>query len=158
MIFSRASLTTTEAEVRWWIADYCQRTDKMAELEAMTKAALDDMNRAEMWCDDTNKYVVSVYRKVKNGFNVRMTHLSIRRRDRAPIHDWRDLQIIKNQICGPEREAVELYPAESRLMDAANQYHLWVFDEPNKILPLGFHDPRNVNDEAFGNAKQRGFK
>jgi len=58
-------------------------------------------------------------------------HLSIRRQDRQPITDgWQALQNIKNDICGPEREAVELYPAESRRVDAANQYHLWV-------LPVG---------------------
>jgi hypothetical protein len=37
------------------------------------------------------------------------------------VHDWRDLQRIKNQLVGPECEAVELYPAESRKVDTANQ-------------------------------------
>lgn len=55
--------------------------------------------------------------------------LSIRRNDRKPIHDWRHFQAIKNDIAGPEREAVELYPAESRLVDTSNQYHLWVAPE-----------------------------
>jgi hypothetical protein len=40
-------------------------------------------------------------------------------------HDWRDFQRIKNDICGPEWDAVELYPAESRLMDPSNYYMLW---------------------------------
>lgn len=54
-------------------------------------------------------------------------HLSIKRNDRAVVHDWRDLQRIKNEVVGPEAEAIELYPAESRKLDTANQYHLWVF-------------------------------
>lgn len=66
-----------------------------------------------------------------------MHHLSIRRNDRKPVHDWNDLQWIKNQLVGPEFEAVELYPAESRLMDDANQYHLWVFMQEGKLFPFG---------------------
>ena len=58
-----------------------------------------------------------------------MQHLSIKRLDKEPIHDWRDMQQIKNDIMGPEREAVELYPAESRHVDCANQFHLWIFPE-----------------------------
>src|SRR5262249_13701026 len=53
-------------------------------------------------------------------------HLAIFRNDRQPVHDWRDLQRVKNDICGPEAEACEIYPAESRLCDRANTYHLWV--------------------------------
>lgn len=58
---------------------------------------------------------------LKGGF-----HLSIRRNDRKACRDWRHFQQIKNELCGPECEAVELYPAESRLIDTANQFHLWV--------------------------------
>jgi hypothetical protein len=54
------------------------------------------------------------------------TWLSIRRQDRSPRISWRDLQRIKNDICGEEAEAIEVYPAESRLIDGANQRHLWV--------------------------------
>jgi hypothetical protein len=53
--------------------------------------------------------------------------LSIKRRDREVIRDWRELQAIKNAIVGPEHEGFELYPAESRLVDTANQFHLFVF-------------------------------
>src|SRR5438477_359066 len=38
-------------------------------------------------------------------------HLSIKRVDGGPTHDWRELQAIKNDIVGPEREGIELYPA-----------------------------------------------
>lgn len=82
-----------------------------------------------------------------------LTHLSIKRIDRAPIHDWRDLQAIKNEICGPEREAVEIYPAESRKVDTANQYHLWVLPA-GESLPFGF-SIRAVTDSPGFNAVQR---
>jgi hypothetical protein len=42
-----------------------------------------------------------------------MVQMSIKRIDKQPIRDWRDVQQIKNQLVGPECEAVELYPAES---------------------------------------------
>lgn len=71
-------------------------------------------------------------------------HLSIKRLDREPAHDWRHFQAIKNEIAGWEREAVELYPAESRLVDGSNQYHLWVLGAGEQ-LPVGF-DERGVGD------------
>ncbi len=60
--------------------------------------------------------------------------LMIRRNDAAPIRSWVEMQRIKNSLVGPERVAVEVYPAESKLIDAANMYHLWV-------LPAGFQLP-----------------
>lgn len=65
-------------------------------------------------------------------------HLSIKRRDREVIRDWRHLQQIKNEIVGPEHEAIEVYPAESRLVDMAHQFHLWVFLDPSYRVPIGW--------------------
>lgn len=84
-------------------------------------------------------------------------HLSIKRHDKNTIHDWRDFQRIKNEILGPEMEAIELYPANSRLVDAANQYHLWCFPE----LPMNFgFDIRDVtgDKDTQYTAKQRPFE
>jgi len=55
-----------------------------------------------------------------------ITHLNIRRLDGGMFKDWRHFQQIKNEICGPEREGIELYPAESRLVDTSNKWHIWV--------------------------------
>ena len=88
-----------------------------------------------------------------------MFWLSIKRRDRAPVHDWRELQQIKNMIVGDEHEGFEVYPAESRLVDTANQYHLWVFVDPAVRLPVGYRH-REVLDcgaAAAVGAWQRGF-
>ena len=84
-----------------------------------------------------------------------MRWLCIKRRDRKPIHDWRELQAIKTELCGPEAEAVELYPAESRVVDAANQYHLFVLPEGER-MPFGF-TKRHVSDRTGGGVKQRPF-
>jgi len=88
----------------------------------------------------------------------KFVHLSIKDHDRSARHDWRDLQRIKNEIVGPEFDAVELYPAESRLVDTCNQYHLFVF--ATWRAPFGF-DSRLVSDgrSAFApKAEQRPFE
>ncbi len=85
-----------------------------------------------------------------------MLHLSIKRLDKQPIHDWRELQEIKNQLAGPECEACELFPAESRLVDTANQYHLWVLPNPEERFPFGFTE-RKVSGESVGGSVQRPF-
>jgi hypothetical protein len=87
-----------------------------------------------------------------------MIHLSIKRRDKKPIHDWRHMQRIKNEILGPEYEAIELYPKESRLVDSANQYHLWVFFDEKFTLNVGFNDGRFVKDVSVGGVVQRPFE
>ena len=74
-------------------------------------------------------------------------HLTIRSADGSARHDWRDFQRIKNELVGPETEAVELYPAESRLVDTANHYHLWVFREFR--FPLGMQE-REISEGGPG--------
>ncbi len=91
---------------------------------------------AEVWLNST--YTVYVARAEPDPKQPVSINLSIKRNDREPITDWRDKQAIKNQIVGPECEAVELYPAESRLVDSANQYHLWACPDPTWRFPLGF--------------------
>lgn len=66
-----------------------------------------------------------------------VTWLSIKRLNKDAIRDWRHLQWIKNDICGPEREAMEVFPAESRLVDTSNQFHLWVLSEDMRF-PFGY--------------------
>ncbi len=83
-----------------------------------------------------------------------MVHLSIKRNDREPLHDWRDLQEIKNQLVGPEHEGIELYPAESRRVDTSNQYHLWVLKEKGIKFPFGFEE-RLVTDVPISKSKNR---
>lgn len=105
---------------------------------------------ATVFLNDTYQVVVEVHDTSWGD----LIHLSIKRLDKAPVHDWRELQEIKNQIVGPEVEAVELYPAESRLVDTANQYHLWALPNKSTRFPFGYVD-RMVTDTPGGNAVQR---
>ena len=85
-----------------------------------------------------------------------VTWLSIVRRDREPVSDWRDKQRIKNELCGYDREAIELYPAESRLVDTNNQAHLYVLPT-GSMFPFGYTE-RDVSDMTVGSNKQRAFE
>jgi hypothetical protein len=95
------------------------------------------------------RYVVLVYRLWSNDSEQtsRLMHLSIRRKDQEPLHDWRELQRIKNEICGMDCEGLEIYPSESRLTDCANQFHLWVLP-PGFRAPVGFTDGRICSNDA----------
>lgn len=87
--------------------------------------------------------------------------LSIKTRDKAPYHDWRDLQRIKNELLGPEIEAVELYPSEKRLVDTANQYYLHAFpflQFPKAQFPFGFKERLVSEDPLTMGARQRPFE
>lgn len=102
-----------------------------------------------------NHYQVTM-RELQGDLYGKVTWLVCRRLDGEAIHDWRHLQKIKNDLCGPECEGLELYPAESRLIDESNQYHLFVMAEGKK-LPFGYNE-RMVNDvDPPGVNKQRHF-
>jgi hypothetical protein len=103
----------------------------------------------EVWVND--RYTVIVERFADGS----VFHLSIRRSDRGPARDWRDFMQIKDDIAGPEAEAVELYPGRSRVVDSANQFHLW-FLPGGKPFPVGY--PKGVTASNVGRwerARQR---
>lgn len=75
-------------------------------------------------------------------------HLAIRRHDGKPCKEWLHFQQIKNEIVGTENEAMELFPAESRLVDSTEQYHLWVHTDPNFRFPMGFGRRYVLSDPA----------
>ena len=85
-------------------------------------------------------------------------HLSIKHLLNGPLNylqDWRDYQRIKDELCGPQREAVQIFPAADRLVDGANQFHLWVLKEGR--FPFGF-DTRLLSEGDLGiNVTQRPF-
>ena len=55
----------------------------------------------------------------------RAAYLMITNLDQSARRDWREFQRIKNELYGDEAEAVELYPAESRVQDPSNAFFLW---------------------------------
>lgn len=116
------------------------------------------------WMND--QYVVT-RTVLSNTAQESMIHLSIRRADRRAIRDWRHFQRIKNELAGPEWEGVEVFPAESRKVDTANQYHLFCFpfrlgfglgnervvadgDEPELVEIGGVQRPNNPEDLEYG--------
>jgi hypothetical protein len=102
----------------------------------------------EIWVNDT-------YQVQARNIQGKLVHLNIRRRDGGPImRDWRHFQQIKNDIVGAECEAIELYPAESRKVDASNKFHLWAVKDPTYRFPIGF-DERDVQ---YGTSKDPGLK
>jgi len=124
----------------------------------------------EMYDCDTyqnNLYSVMVFRNKQADWQVHekswkgnMTYLSIKRLDKKSIHDWRHMQQIKNELVGKDYEAVEIYPNEKRLVDTANQYHLFVFPK-NYLIPFGWHH-RTVDaigvDGGVGKRGQRAIE
>jgi hypothetical protein len=87
--------------------------------------------------------------KVLVGHAPPFIRLTVKRHDNQPCESWKDLQTIKNQLVGPEFEAAELFPAESRLVDAGNEYHLWVHADPSFRFPFGFQCSRAVPEHPL---------
>jgi hypothetical protein len=118
----------------------------------LAEAGPDLMQRleaTELWVN--SKYQVAVHR----GEGV--TYLSAKRLDQQPLREWRDLQAIKNSLVGPEFEAVEIFPAESRKVDEANQAHLFVVTDPDFRFPFGFDARKVAGPDPQGTHGQEPF-
>lgn len=114
-------------------------------------ASMHDEESAELWRND-------LYQVQKRHLTLNIVHLNIRRVDGGPImRDWRHFQRIKNELIGEECEAIELYPAESRLVDTSNKYHLIGCADPTFRFPFGdiFGGKRDVSYEDGKNAGTR---
>ena len=85
------------------------------------------------WCKEVrhvqanNLYVVLI-RPFTDEHGNRMKHLAIRTASQLEP-PWRDLQRIKNEICGEEATAVQVMPPASELIDEADMYHMWVLSD-----------------------------
>lgn len=124
-----------------------QRAYNVSKKEARKEYRL--LKRDEVYLNDT--YQVNIKRiKWIDGIDDKLVHISIKRIDKQPIHDWRDLQDIKNQLLGKECEAIELYPAESRKVDTANQYHLWGINDSTYRFPVGYSERHVDYDSKMG--------
>lgn len=82
------------------------------------------------WCKQVrhvlanNLYVVLIRPFLDEQGN-EVTHLAIRTASQLEP-PWRDMQRIKNEICGEEATAVQVMPPASELVDEADMYHMWV--------------------------------
>jgi hypothetical protein len=72
-----------------------------------------------------NKYIVQVFKnRLRN--EKYYTKVMVRRSDAEPVYSWQDLFRIKNEIFGPEIEAIQFMPKVSELVDDANLYWFWI--------------------------------
>jgi hypothetical protein len=119
---------------------FAGRTPSMAEKMLYVEQAVQRMTATHIYEND-------VYR-VELFCSPPFIDLDIRRHDGGVCTDRRELQQIKSALVGPEHEAVELFPAESRLVDTANQYHLWVHVDPAFRFPIGFGANDSIHSPA----------
>ncbi len=105
-------------------------------------------------------YVNNLYSVFVRDIGHGAMHISFHRHNRAAVRDWRHFQAIKNEVAGPERLAVEVFPPESMLTDSANEYHLWVFPpdwetEFPFLLPITNIGTQEDMDLAYGRTRAR---
>lgn len=70
-------------------------------------------------------FLSPLYQVLIRDYGQLQAHISVKRIDKEPIYSRSDLVAIAERFAHPETVAVELYPAESRVVDTANQFHLW---------------------------------
>tara|TARA_Y100001938_G_scaffold130909_1_gene187376 strand:+ start:545 stop:1057 length:513 start_codon:yes stop_codon:yes gene_type:complete len=119
------------------------------QLRKLAQKSYISLKNEEIWVNDI--YQVNINREDQEWI-----HLSIKRRDKQAINanKWQHFQWIKNQLVGENHEGLELYPSEKRLVNTANQYHLWVYKNPKNIIPCGWHGQRATYDKSHHGAVQ----
>ena len=90
----------------------------------------------EALVDNELNYCVMI-RKIDTKWGT-IEHACIRNANSTDI-EWAEKQRIKNEIFGEEAQAIEVFPKQTNLVDAANMYHLW-------ILPEEFELPFNLRE------------
>ena len=118
----------------------------------LIKKLLTEILNEEVWAN--NLYECNVRKipdaKLKND----IIHLSIKNYDRNTDIPWQHKQWIKNEVLGREYEGLELFPAESRMINTANQYHIWCLPK-GIVVPIGWFEGRVVsNQQPLGRGKQ----
>ena len=160
--FIQTELSTWKLPIKKQIEHYINIVHNMGHKLSWNKAKemVRESKKQEIWIND--KYQVNILRGKNCDEYIHMDdlkgkcdYLSIKTIDKKPIHDWRELQQIKNELCGEDREALEIYPSEHRLVDTANQYHLWVFPKGLQI-PFGFTHREIVTQEQTGGFQKSG--
>lgn len=152
-----ARRANAKPRIKTWIP-MRRGTMNPAYFESVYPTGLPDGWRVEVWGNDEYEATIE---HAPSGW----AYITLKRYDRHAIRDWRHLQSIKNEVVGAEREAFEIFPAESRLMDTANQYHLWVLPEGESISVgqtdrevLRASDVRALNAQTGGKGRQRDWQ
>lgn len=130
-----ATMRKREQKKRLRIAQQEMKTQRLSPRPQWTpfqdrgrKTTKWQINGGEIQEDQCEVFVNSRYQVAKHDDGDTI-HLSIKRLDLQPLQDWRELQRIKNELLGEEIEAVQLHPAESRLLDMCDQIHLWAIKQ-----------------------------
>ena len=77
-----------------------------------------------------NRYVVMILDDIPTPMGGRGSRYMVQRHDDKPLtNHWREMQSIKNELCGKDAMGYEVYPKVSELEDVANIYWLWVENE-----------------------------
>jgi hypothetical protein len=117
------------------------------------KLTLAGMRRQMELANKEEVYVNDLY-QVHVDYENDIPHLSIKNNQKTTDISWQHKQWIKNDILGEEFEACELFPAESRLVNTANQYHLWGF--PKGTMNFGWN-ARLVTNETPKSSDGKGI-
>lgn len=135
---------TSEAEERFRVLGV-KSGKTMEEMRAIYLTSMEDEHYIN------SRYLVAIRRTPASdgeGGVIEMVHLSVKRHDQQPLRrHWADMQRIKNELLGTNCEAVELYPKEGRLVDTANQYHLWGVNSGTFQWPIGWNEGQVTMDE-----------
>ena len=105
-----------------------------------------------------NGFYYGLLRRFESGFPVgggRYAIISMTAMDESARHDWREFEQLKNWLVGTEWEGLELYPAESRLIDPSNRFFLWCV--PKDVIAWGLPGRRDVLHPSESSAAQRPF-
>lgn len=114
----------------------------------------DQEEAPEVWVNDLYSVFVRRHKEIP-GIESKVCHISFHRHDRRAVTDWRHMQWMKNQLVGPENEGCEIFPKESRLVDGANEYHIWVFEDENFGFPFGFFERIVTEKSQFGETQRK---
>jgi hypothetical protein len=107
--------------------------EQIAESRARTRAAFGVTSgwASQISAAYRNDWIAVMVRSVHSDLlGIMVDHAAIRTALCAEFR-WRELPRIKDEIFGKDRMAVQVYPRQVDLIDAADMYHLWVF-------PLGY--------------------
>ena len=102
------------------------------------------MHKGTGWFSELDRAYVyegkyaAMTREINTNFWGKVIHCAVRNAEGTEI-SWKEKQWIKDSLFGEDRIAIEVFPAKDRLVDAANMYHLWVFEKGFE-LPFGIHD------------------
>ena len=143
------------------------RGQRLADTIEMVRAQHPDVTDAQvatLMPDETwgnERYTANVH--YLDGKRDGFVEIAVHNHNRTPPVPWRHLQQIKNEVVGPDREAVQLFPAEDRLLDTANEY--WIYVYPTGQAPMrkrgvkvGMDRGRTVHYEmpsGFGKSRQQ---